>query len=111
MYLVQAENFQQSSSPTQPLPQTPPKKTHPSIKTKRVAFQNVKHSHDKWVALRTKLLEADIEETELIQRFAVSCAKYCYNPRPKRTGTSLSFRKFSKIEMIYGGDATAICYS
>ena len=70
MYLVQAEHFQQSSSATQLLPQPPPKKTRPSIKTKRVAFKNVKHSHDKWVALRTKLLEADIEETELIRKFA-----------------------------------------
>ena len=52
-------------------------KSHPSVKTKRVAKKgiNAKHPHDKRVALRTKPLVADIKETELIYRFAVFLRK------------------------------------
>jgi hypothetical protein len=72
MYLVPAH--QESPLPTQPLPvttTTTTQETRPSVKTKRVAKNNVKHhSHDKWVALLTKMLEVDIKETELRRRFA-----------------------------------------
>ena len=58
-----------------PQPQPPPPvKTRPSVKTKRVTKEiknNVTtHPHDKWVALRTKLLDADIKETDFIHKFA-----------------------------------------
>ena len=74
MYLVPAEHFEHNRPQTQPLPQSlpPSMKSHPSVKTKRVAKKkNIKqHSHDTWVALRTKMLASDTEETELIRRFA-----------------------------------------
>ena len=71
MYLLPAEHFEHSSPQTQPLPQPPNKKTHPSIKTIRVAKKiDKQHSHDKCIALRTKMLESDIKETELIRKFA-----------------------------------------
>ena len=70
MYLFTAEHFQQSLPPTQSVPQSPLKKTGSSVKTKRVAKKNVKqHSHDKWGALCTTMLEPDLKETELIRRF------------------------------------------
>ena len=40
------------------------------------------HPHDKWVALRTKLLEADITEADLIHRFADFLRKVLPRPPP-----------------------------
>ena len=86
MYLVPAEHFEQSRPQTQHLSQPPHKKTHPSIETKRVAKMNVKqHSHDKWVPLRTKMLEADSKETELIRRFADYLLKVLPQSAPQKT--------------------------
>ena len=77
MYLVLAEQYEHNRPQPQPsiqLPPPPPVTTRPSVKTKRVAKKMKKngthHPHNKRVALRTKLLEADIKETDLIHRFA-----------------------------------------
>ena len=50
------------------LSQPPPVKTKPVAK--RSGRTAIQHPHDKWVALRTKLLEADINEADLMRRFA-----------------------------------------
>ena len=54
------------------------------MKAKRVAKRSRRtasqHPHDKWVALRTKLLEADITEADLMHRFAEFLRKVL--PRP-----------------------------
>ena len=84
MYLVPVEHFQQSSPPTQPMPQPPPKKTCPTINTNRVGKMKVKqHSHDKWVQLRRKKVEANIKETELIRRFADFLSKVLPQSAPR----------------------------
>ncbi len=65
MYLVPAEHYERG----RPQPPRPPMKSRPSVKTKRAAKRNVKqHSHDKWVALRTKLMESNMKESD-ISRF------------------------------------------
>ena len=73
MYLVTAEHYEHSQPQSQSLT-SPPVKTRPIVKTKRVAKKMKKYvtkdPHDKWVSLHTKLLEADIKETDLIHRFA-----------------------------------------
>ena len=48
-------------------------KPRPSVKTERVPKKwktDKQHPHDKWVALRTKLLEDDINGLDLIHSFA-----------------------------------------
>ena len=79
MYLVPAEHFEHRRPKSQTLPQPPPPpppplKSRPSVKSKSVTKKMKKnvtlHPHGKWVALRTKLLEADVKELELISRFA-----------------------------------------
>ena len=59
MYLVSAADYDRGRLHPQP-----PAKPRPDIKTKRVAKRGKtdKHPHDKWVALPTKLLEADMNE-------------------------------------------------
>ena len=43
------------------------------------------HTHDKWLALRTKLLEADIKETDLIHRIAEFLRKILRQSAPQKT--------------------------
>ena len=68
MYLVPAAAYDARPLRSQPPPQPPP------VKTKRAAKRGGRtaswHPHDKWVALRTKVLEADINEADLMHRFA-----------------------------------------
>ena len=64
MYLVPAADYDAGRLHSQP---------PPPVKTKRVTKRNRTANqlpHDKWVALRTKLLEADINEAGLIHRFS-----------------------------------------
>ena len=68
MYLVPAAAYDASHPRSQPPPQLPPLKTKRAAK--RSGRTTSQHPHDKWVALRTKLLEADITEAELMHRFA-----------------------------------------
>lgn len=69
MYLVPAHNCEHDRPEPPPLPQSI--KSRPSVKPKRVEKRNVKqHSHDKWIALRTKLMKIDMQEAELISRYA-----------------------------------------
>ena len=63
MYLVPAAAYDARRPP-----QPPPVKTKRA--TKRRGRTASPHPHDKWVALRTKLLEADITEADLMHRFA-----------------------------------------
>ncbi len=78
MYLVPAEHYEHG----RPQP-PPPMKSRPSVKTKRAAKRKVKkHSHDKWVALRTKLMEANMKESDLISRFADFLRKVLPQPTP-----------------------------
>ena len=78
MYLVPATAYDSDRRRSQPPPQPPPVKTKRAAKRSgRTASQ---HPHDKWVALRTKLLEAHITEADLIHRFADFLRKVL--PRP-----------------------------
>ena len=78
MYLVPAAAYDADRPRSQPPPQQPP------VKAKRAAKRSGRtagqHPHDKWVALRTKLLEADITEADLMHRFAEFLRKVL--PRP-----------------------------
>ena len=107
MYLVPSDHFQQNLPPTQPLPL--PKKTRPS-RTKRIAEKNSKQHSHKWVALRTKMREADIREAELIHRFVDFLRKVLPEFTSQKT---LQHRP--KIEVIWRdvnpATGTAICYS
>ena len=69
MYLVPTTDY--NSDRLNPPP--PPVNPRPSVKTKLVAKRgktDKQHPYDKWVALRTILLEADSNESDLIHRFA-----------------------------------------
>ena len=69
-------------------PPPPPVKPHPGVKTKRVAKRAntyKHHPHDKWVALGTKLLETDINESDLIRRFVEFLHKVLPQPTQKTT--------------------------
>ena len=63
---------------------------------------NVKlHSHDKWVALRPKMLEADMKETELIGVFADILRKVLSQSRPQNTPQHHpKIEHIPKIEML-----------
>ena len=90
MYLVPAEQYEYSHPQSKPLPQSPPAlvKSRPSIKANRVAKKMKKivtpHPHYKWVALFTKLLEADMKETDLIHRFADFLRKVLPKASPQK---------------------------
>ena len=107
MYLVPAEQYEHSHPQSQPLPQSPrpPVKSRPSIKTKRVAKKMKKnvtpHPHDKWVALRTKLLEVHIKETDLIHRFTDFLRKVLPQAAPQKTPQQRPLTEtHHKIEML-----------
>ena len=73
MYLVPAEDYDRGRGHSQTPPLPPPVIPRTDVKTKRVAKRRLtdyQYPHCKWVVLRKKLLEADINETELIHRFA-----------------------------------------
>ena len=63
---------------------------------------NVKqYSHYKWVPLRTKMLEADSKETELIRRFADYLLKVLPQSAPQKTTQHHpKIENHPKIEMI-----------
>ena len=63
---------------------------------------NVKqHSHDKLVALRPNMVEADIEETELIGVFADILRKVLPQSRPQNTPQHHpKIEHIPKIEML-----------
>ena len=82
MYLVPAAAHHAGHLRTQPHLQPPPVKTKPVTKTSgRTASQ---HPHYKWVALRTKLLEADITEADIMHRFAEFLRKVLPQPPPPK---------------------------
>ena len=59
------------------------------------------HLHDKWVALRTKLLETDITDTGLIHKFADFLCKVSPQPAPQKTPQRHpSTGHSTKIEMV-----------
>ena len=75
MYLVPAAAYDADRPRSQPPPQQPP------VKAKRAAKRSAsQHPHHKWVALRTKLLEADITEADLMHRFAEFLRKILTRP-------------------------------
>ena len=100
MYLVQAERYDHSRPPSQP----PPVKSRPGVKTKRVAKKGKpgkQHPHYKWVALRTKLLEADINDSDLINRIVDFLHKVLPQPVPhKATQCHLPTESRPKIKML-----------
>ena len=70
MCLVPAEHYDHSRPQSLP----PSLKSRPSVKTTRVVKKgktDKQDPHDKWVALRTKVLEADINESDLIHRLTL----------------------------------------
>ena len=98
MYLVTAADYDASrlQSKTPPPPQ--PMKTKRVTKRRKTASQ---HPHDKWVALRTKQLEDDIKETELIHRFADFLSKLLPQPAPQKTPQrQTSAEQHHKIETV-----------
>ena len=87
MYLVPAADNDSSRLHTHPQP-SPPVKPRPRLKMRHVAKRGMtdnQHPHDKWVALRTKLLEADITVSDLIHKFAVFLRKVLPQPAPQKT--------------------------
>ena len=80
MYLVPAAAYEDDRLRSQPQPQPPPVKT--KAVTKRSGRSASQHSHDKWVGLRTKLLEADVTEAELMHRFVDFQPKVLPQPAP-----------------------------
>ena len=105
MYLVPAENYDHSRPQSQPLPPLPVK-LRPNLKTKRVAKKgktDIKHPHDKWVVLCTKLLEADIKESPIF------CPMYCHNPLPRKPRNyTHQLNRVPKSKCLISGDATSI---
>ena len=63
-------------------------------------MKNVTHHHYKLVALRTKLLKADINETELIHRFADFLRKVLPQSAPQREPQHPLTETRPKIEML-----------
>ena len=85
MYLFPSEHFQQSSPQIERCRSYHISK-HALIKIKRVTKMKVKqHSHDKWVELRTKMLEAGMKETEIIHRFDDFLRKLLPQSTPQKT--------------------------
>ena len=83
MYLVAADDYDVSRLHSQPPPPPTPVKTKRVTKrSRRTASQ---HPHDKWVALRTELLEADIKQSKLIHMFADFLCKVLPQPAPQNT--------------------------
>ena len=82
MYLLLAADYDAGRLRSKPPPQPPP------VRTKRVTERSGRttsqHPHDEWVVLRTKLLEADITEADLIHRFADFLRKVLPQPAPRR---------------------------
>ena len=78
---------------------------HPPVMTKRVTERSGRaasqHPHDKWVALRTKLLEAEITEADLMHRFADFLRKVLPQPTPPKAPQCLpSAEQRPKIETV-----------
>ena len=82
MYIVPAAAYDAGRLRSEPPPQPPPVKTKPV--TKRSGRTDSQHPHDKWVALRTKLLEADITEVDLMHSFADFLRKVLPKPTPPK---------------------------
>ena len=80
MYLVPAADYDAVRLLSQPPP--PVKAKRETERSRKTASQ---HPHDKWIALRTKLLEADINGAVLIHRFADFLRKVLPQPAPKKT--------------------------
>ena len=94
MYLVPAAAYD-ARRPPQP----------PSVKTKRATKRSGRtasqHPHDKWVALRTKLLEADITEADLMHRFAEFLRKVLpHPPFPEAEQSPPTVEQRPKIETV-----------
>ena len=87
MYLIPAAAYDARRLRLQPAPQPPPVKTKRA--TKRIWRTSSQHPHDKRVALRTKLLEADITEADLMHRFADFLRKVLAQPTPPKAGQRL----------------------
>ena len=99
MYLVPFTAYEAGRLHSQPQPQPPPVKT--KAVTKRIGRSASQHSHDKWVALRTKLLEADVTEAELMHRFVDFQPKVLLQPSPpKAPQRLLSAEQRPKIETL-----------
>ena len=84
MYLVPAAAYDARRPHSQPPPQPKPVKTKRA--TKRSGRTASQHPHDKWVALRTKLLEADVTEADLMHRFVDFLRKLLPQASPRRPG-------------------------
>ena len=68
MYLVPAAAYDARRLRSQALPKPPPVTTKRA--TKRSGRTASQHPHEKWLAVRKKLLEADITEADLMHSFA-----------------------------------------
>ena len=99
MYLVPVADYDAGRHHLHPPPPPQPVKTKSVPKrTGRTASQ---HPHDKWVALRTKLLEADITEAELIHRFSNFLRKVLPRQAPHKAAQRLpSAEQRPKIETV-----------
>ncbi len=92
MCLDPSEHNEHGRSSLPPLTQH--MKSRPSVMTKRVAKRIVKqNSHDKWVALPTKLMETDMKEAELISWFVDFLHKVL--PQPSTPASPLVHRRHS----------------
>ena len=87
MYLVLAEAYDARHPRSQPPPQPPPVKTKRA--TKRSGRTASQHPHYKWVDVRTRLLDADITEEDLMHWFADFLHKVLPQPKPPTTGQRL----------------------
>ena len=99
IYLVPAATYDTHRPRSHPPPQPPPVKTKRATKRRgRTASQ---HPHDKWVALRAKLFEADITKADLMHKFAEFLRKVLPQPPPPKAEQRLpSFEQHLKIETV-----------
>ena len=103
MYLLPAAAYDARLLRSQPPPQPPPVKTKRA--TKRSGRTSSQNPHDKWVALRTKLLEADITEADLMHRCADFLRRVLPQPAPPKAGQRLpSYEQLPEIETIKVGE-------
>ena len=99
MYLVPAAAYDTRRPRSQPPSQPPPVKTKRA--TKRSGRTASQHPHDKWVALRTKMLEGDITAADLMHRFADFLRKVLLQPTPPKAGQRLpSVEQRPEIETV-----------
>ena len=88
MYLVPAADDDNSSPYTQPPPPPPQEKRRPRVRKGRAAKRertDNRHPHDKCVALHRKLVEAGINESEIIHRLADFLRKVLPPPAIQKT--------------------------